>query len=362
MLGYKRIQHLSINKTMKSALLIFAITLNLVCIAQEPIIVGGKYNLSSKVLKENRVFRIALPLSYNDKKYAPASYPVLYVLDGEMAFDYYVSIVRYLSKGVYASIPEMIVVGIDNTDRTRDLTPTKSSVLSPDDSSKILFTNSGGGETFVKFISSELMQLIDSTYRTNGFKILAGHSFGGLAATNILLHHTSLFNAYLIHDPSLWWDHNYLLSESIKLLPIINFNKARVYLSQANNEEKGSFDEHFDGIKMFIHICDSVNNKTLALKYDFYEHEDHGTLPLPAAYNGLKYIFDGYRINFKNISKNKDLLMKSYQSFSDKMNFTFKPTRQTLDFIIKYFNENSKPEEAAVVAKQYHYFYPDDKK
>src|SRR5690606_32596372 len=111
---------------------------------------------------------------------------------------------------------------------------------SPDDSTKILFTNSGGGTDFVQFISAELAPLIDSAYRTSGFTVFAGHSFGGLAATNILLNHTDLFNAYIIHDPSLWWGDQYLLKQSVTRLPAINFHKKRVYLSQADNEDKGS--------------------------------------------------------------------------------------------------------------------------
>ena len=165
---------------MKATLLILTITACLWTTAQEPIIIGTKHQLYSNLLKEQRSYRISLPKSYTDKKYKPASYPVLYLLDGEMAFEYYVSVVRFLSKGVYASIPEMIVIGIDNTDRTRDLTPTKASKRSPDDAAKILFTNSGGGENFIQFINTELIPAVDSAYRTNGYKIFAGHSFGGL--------------------------------------------------------------------------------------------------------------------------------------------------------------------------------------
>ncbi|MFT3902336.1 MAG: alpha/beta hydrolase-fold protein [Niabella sp.] len=343
---------------LKYALFILVTITSIACHAQDSLFTGTRQQLYSATLKEKRPYRVALPASYSNKKYTPASYPILYVLDGEMAFDYYVSIVRFLSKGVYASIPEMIVVGIDNTDRTRDLTPTKSAKPSPDDAAKMLFTNSGGSENFIQFISTELMPAIDSAYRTNGYKIFAGHSFGGLFTTWVLLNHTRFFNAYLIHDPSLWWDNQYMLKQAHQLLPTINFKKTRAYISQANNEDKGSFDEHFESIRTFNRICDSVNNKTLALKYRFYEHEDHGTLPLPATYDGLKFIFDGYWCDFKKITANKNYLEENYKAFSQKLNYTFQPSEPMLDFIVKYFKNQNKTEEAETVLKQYQHLYP----
>jgi predicted alpha/beta superfamily hydrolase len=345
-------------KMIKYTLFILVVIADIACCAQDSLFMGTRQELYSKVLKEKRPYRIALPKSYTDKKYTPASYPVLYVLDGEMAFEYYTSVVRFLSRGVYASIPEMIVVGIDNTDRTRDLTPTKASKPSPNDTAKLLFTNSGGAENFIQFIGTELMPAIDSVYRTNGYTIFAGHSFGGLFASWVLLNHTHLFNAYLLHDPSLWWDRQYMLKQTAQQLPAINFKKARVYVSQANNEEKGSFDEHFESIKTFSHICDSVNNKTLALQYRFYENEDHGTIPMPATFDGLKYIFDGFWCDFKKISSNKNYLTESYKAFSEKINHRFAPSEPVLDFIVHYFKNQNKMEQAAVVLKQYQQLYP----
>ncbi|HOZ84736.1 MAG TPA: alpha/beta hydrolase-fold protein [Niabella sp.] len=327
-------------------------------IAQDSLCIGSKHPLYSTVLKEDRTYRIALPNSYYNKKYSPASYPVLYLSDGEMAFDYYVSIVRFLSKGVYAHIPEMIVVGIDNTDRTRDLTPSKASKPSPDDSTKLLFTNSGGADHFLQFITTDLIPSIESSYRTNGFKVFAGHSFGGLFSSWVLLNHPDLFDAYLIHDPSLWWDNQLILKQTSQRLPKAHFKKTRVYLSQANNEDKGGFDEHFESIKRFNFLKDSMNNKSLTIQYRFYENEDHGTIPFPASFDGLKFIFDGFWCDFKKISSNKNLLMEHYKAFSRKTTHSFNPSEPMLDFIVKYFKKNNKKEEAEAVLKQYQQLYP----
>ncbi|HEX3386461.1 MAG TPA: alpha/beta hydrolase-fold protein, partial [Mucilaginibacter sp.] len=93
-----------------------------------------------------------------------------------------------------------------NTNRMRDLTPTN---VPPDKSS-------GGGEKFTDFIKTELMPHIDSIYPTASYKMLIGHSLGGLMAINTLINHPEMFNAYVAIDPSMWWDDRKLLNRRAK--------------------------------------------------------------------------------------------------------------------------------------------------
>ena len=50
--------------------------------------------------------------------------------DGEAQFAHTAATVEFLARN--ARVPEMIVVAIGNTDRTRDLTPTKATLTGPD--------------------------------------------------------------------------------------------------------------------------------------------------------------------------------------------------------------------------------------
>jgi hypothetical protein len=63
--------------------------------------------------------------------------------------------VQILGTGVNATyvVPEMIVVAIPNTNRTRDLTPTKS-MTTPDGKTVPGFAVSGGGAKFLQSILS----------------------------------------------------------------------------------------------------------------------------------------------------------------------------------------------------------------
>src|ERR1700681_1832461 len=90
--------------------------------ASEPVVIGEKFQIESKVLAETRTYVIHTPDSYRSRKDA---YPVLVLLDAENNFAYTSAAVHLLSAS--GRIPRMIVVGINNTDRTRDMTPSKPS-------------------------------------------------------------------------------------------------------------------------------------------------------------------------------------------------------------------------------------------
>ena len=85
---------------------------------------GTMDSIQSGILHEERKIWVHLPASAGlDKK---KKYPVVYLLDAEKNFASVVGMTDYLST-VYSNnvIPEMIVVGIPNTNRTRTLHPPK---------------------------------------------------------------------------------------------------------------------------------------------------------------------------------------------------------------------------------------------
>ncbi|TFH66787.1 MAG: alpha/beta hydrolase [Gemmatimonadales bacterium] len=103
----------------------------------------------------------------------------------------------------------MIVVAIPNTgDRTRDLTP-----ASETEHAGTGFPTAGGADRFLGFLADELIPHIDSTYRTETFRVLVGHSIGGLFATHALLTRPDLFRGYVAISPILWWNRKSLVDE-----------------------------------------------------------------------------------------------------------------------------------------------------
>ncbi|RZM13733.1 MAG: alpha/beta hydrolase, partial [Pedobacter sp.] len=123
--------------------------------------------LPSSTLNEDRTILIHHPAidSANPNK----AYQVLYLLDGESHFNLLSQYADYLSRWDVDVIPELIIVGIVNTKRARDLTPSESIFNyygKPDTTTGSYIRPSGGNGKFLQFIKEELMPYVESHYKT----------------------------------------------------------------------------------------------------------------------------------------------------------------------------------------------------
>lgn len=262
--------------------------------ASSDVVIGQRLSMHSKILKEDRRYMVYLPQSYYTTDAAERRYPVVYLLDGGAHFNATTGIIHHLSSYTSAvrRIPEMIVVALPNTRRTRDLTPTHTT-------SGPYSEGSGGSEAFLRFISDELIPHIDSKYRTSPERTLAGHSLGGLFALCVFLEQPELFRNYIAIDPSLWWD-NQLLVRRIAERPIRKLSTpASIFIAQANSPESEYSDlslktQHETGIQRFRTLLEQQQIALLRVRYAFFEDETHLSVPLMAIYRGLLFANEGY--------------------------------------------------------------------
>jgi len=266
--------------------------------------IGTIDSITSKVLNEERKIWVHIPRSAQYASgFAKQKYPVVYVLDGDAHFSSIVGIIEQLSEiNGNTNCPEMIVVGIPNTNRTRDLTPTHSTIELPF-VNKDLSDNSGGGENFALFLEKELLPYIESKYPAAPYKTLIGHSFGGLTVMNILTSHTQLFNAYIAIDPSMWWDHQQFLKETKKKLASKNLSTISLFMAAANTmgenmdiikvrKDTSAINNHIRSVLELNDFLDQNQKSNLRYQYKYYNNDSHGSVPLIAAYDGLRFIFD----------------------------------------------------------------------
>ncbi len=295
------------------------------------IILGTIDSIDSKILHEKRKVWVYVPNSGSNALYAKQRYPVVYLLDGDAHFYSVVGMIQQLSSVNGNTIcPEMIVVGIPNTDRTRDLTPTHVAVDPPYMDSNFS-KNSGGGEKFTSFIEKELMPYIDSAYPTQPYKMLIGHSFGGLLVVNTLIRHSNLFNSYIAIDPSMWWDKQQFLSQTEAALEKQNFTGKTLFLGIANTMDPGmdtlrvqkdtaSQSRHIRSI-LALNKCLNLNKQNqLKFAGKYYNDDDHGSVPLIAEYDALHFIFGYYplKLTFADYSNmNKSVVGKIEKHYED---------------------------------------------
>src|SRR6516165_7808112 len=78
--------------------------------------VPQKLTLHSNILNEDRVVWIRTPQNYEKTK---GPFPVLYLADGPSHINLVASTMDFLALG--DRMPPLVIVGISNTDRTRDM-------------------------------------------------------------------------------------------------------------------------------------------------------------------------------------------------------------------------------------------------
>lgn len=277
--------------TISSVFILFSICVN----AQnsENITIGKKEIIYSRVLNENRKIWIYTPTLTSQSVSPDKRFPVLYLLDGDAHFFSTVGIIQQLSQSNGNGVlPEMIVVAIENTNRLRDLVP----------SNDLKKTNA-----FIDFLSSELIPYIDKNYNTAPYKLLVGHSLGGLTAIDVLTKFPQLFNACIAIDPSMWFNNEKFLNNSIEQFPKQNMQGKRLFIGTANTMPRGMTisqvksdnsleTQHIRSIfKMDEFLKSNTNGLLYAQKY--YETEGHNTIPLISEYDGLRFIFDYYHLD-----------------------------------------------------------------
>lgn len=271
---------------------------------REELVMGHSEELYSRILKEKRVVWIHVPSNESpDGEFGPEQYPVIYLLDGwKPSFALLTSIVAQLSGGSgNLAYPKMIVVGIPGVERTRDYTPTRLQ-RTPAGMDSLEATRSGGGEPFIQFIARELIPHVDSLYPTAPFRILIGHSLGGLLSVYTMMNHTNLFNAYVASDPSMFWDEQVVLKQARQQLPRLDLSKRSLYLATANSMNSG-IDTSVIGpiMRCNFQLRDYLQSNPgnhLDVGYKDYPDYDHGTVSLPAMYDALRFIFRNYTYNF----------------------------------------------------------------
>jgi len=236
----------------------------------------------SKIIEDEFYLFISLPDDYNksDKKY-----PVLYLLDGDVAFGMATSIARYLQFG--NTIPELIVVGIgygalkknEGNLRSRDYTI----------SSKSGRSGTGGAPKFRNFLKEELIPYIETTYRTEpNNRTINGYSLGGLFATYTLFTEPELFNNYIIGSPHLSWDDYIIFTVQEEAFEKMDDIEAKVFISVGSEEDE---EKYFNPIDEMVTLIDEKGYESFKMETKVFDGGTHLICPPEALAYGLVSVF-----------------------------------------------------------------------
>lgn len=235
------------------------------------------FTLVSTVLNETRTITVWTPPGYSENS---TSYPVLYMLDGGIKEDF-PHIANTLSKLIASkSIPPMILVGIENTQRRRDLTgPTQVK------KDKKIAPVVGGSEAFRSFIHTELFAEITRRYRVTGERGIIGESLAGLFVVETFLLQPDLFDFYIAMDPSLWWNKHQLVKAAKTHLANLPPTRKQLWFAGSNAKDI------FTHTRALAQVLTDSAPETLRWTYSDEPSEQHSTIFRATKERALAWIF-----------------------------------------------------------------------
>jgi predicted alpha/beta superfamily hydrolase len=198
--------------------------------ADEPVPPHESFTVESGALKETRRINVYLPPGYVAA--GTVRYPVLYMPDGGVQEDF-PHIAATVDAGIRAGeMRPMLVVGIENTERRRDVTgPTEV------EEDRKIAPRVGGSAAFRGFIRDELMPEVRRRYRVADETAIIGESLAGLFIVETFFLEPELFDTYIALSPSLWWNREDLVRKAGERLKARTELRKTLYLSSANEEE-----------------------------------------------------------------------------------------------------------------------------
>lgn len=243
--------------------------------------------LHSSIVGRDYRISVALPLTYPQN--TDKTYPVVYLLDGNMWFGMATEITRLLYF-YREELPELIIVGIgyatDDPNEVKDLrlvdlTPTR--------------TQAGTGEAgeFLKFIQEDLIPYIDVNYRTDPIdRTIVGQSVGGLFSLYVLFHAPETFDRYVVSSPSLWWDNRVTFQYEEEFARKHSELPVKLFLSVGELEEKEWPDARLVSNLQELHRrLEARNYDGLEMEMVVMKDETHSSVFPGAFTKGLKTVF-----------------------------------------------------------------------
>lgn len=345
-----------------SFLLLLQLLMGLVLFAQNTGLSIGRYDsLYSTVLKEQRRLLVYVP---EEAQRSGAHYPVLFLFDAESQFTKTIGVLDHLSNTTgNEKCPQMIVVGILHNNRMRDLIPPASGKDTVSDK-------------FPAFLEQELIPYINQKYPTQPYRVLAGHSLGGLRVVHTLVYQPHLFNAYLAMDPSLGHTPGWI-NNGLNTFKQTQYADKSLYIAMGRTmpagmdtaaiaRDTGGASRHMRCIMQFGAQAADRASTNPVFQWKYYPEESHQSVVFYGMYDALVFTFKWF-VNerlydlFKpevSASEAVQIIADYYQRISVRFGYENKPTEEGTHMLIEYLTWKRWHDKAYAFARYNVQLYP----
>lgn len=178
------------------------------------------------------------------------------------------------------TVRPFLLVGIENTQRRRDLTgPTQQ------DSDRKIAPRVGGSNVFRAFIRDELLPAVAARYRVTDERVLMGESLAGLFTVETWALEPGLFSTYIAFDPSLWWNAAGLAASAQATLRQRKGVAPRLFIATSSEP---SLEEP---VQAFVDVLKRELAPGSTWQFLNLPQETHATIYHPAALLALRQLF-----------------------------------------------------------------------
>jgi len=306
-----------------------------------PVSIGTYRVIESEILGEIRRLLIHLPRGYEG---SAISYPVLYHTYGDYISTYFAKAYATLEElAEEARTPPMILVGIDNIDRYRDLRP-----LAHDGSP-------AGIDTYIQFLTGEVFPFVEANYRTSPYRIVAGPQAGAVFCLYTLLENTDLFDAFILNNPLISPPNSELLlgkaetfftgRESLRKFFFITYGGA------------GEAPEMVANVDRLARLASSAKNQGFDLHLNDISGNDASIPPL-CLKEGLRSLFADYNVPPERYFGNLLEIQEFYNGLSARYGYDVAPAEYVMTRSADALIERKEYDKAVEILEYQTSLYP----
>ena len=306
-----------------------------------------EHTIQSEAFGKERKIRVFLPDRYH--RDSTATYMVTYVLDAQSDsfWNMAKSNIGYLANN-YCVIP-MITVGIVSDNRGSEFSPPATALQD--------------------HFRNEVFPLIEKNYRTEPFRAVVGHSWGGnFIGSTIFSENRDLFDAYIGISPSFGDTDSYVVRKADSLLKLKTKFKKYLYLSHGNvgrrEAEFGSYVAQIDS------LLKKYPTPSIAWQPRLIERTDHWQIVIPSFNDGLVSMSRNYfadqevmeQLSKKGADNLPAEITKFYQEKKKTFGYIHEPSSGYLNFVANDFRDLEKYQTAIALYEMAQEKSPDDVK
>ncbi len=243
----------------------------------EDVTLGRRMRMPSSSFGTERDFAIHLPDGYGDSQ---DRYPVLFVLGGDSYFVPFTGMAMYLASD--GRMPEVIVVAVPIGDWVGEFTYSEAR------DTAAVYASSGGAERLRRLLSDELIPHLDANYRTQPFRIVVGHSLGGLFAVETMTRYPGLFQVTIAISPSIFYNEGEWVDGLSAFLQDQASFTHHLYLALADETRIAPYMERAADV-LGRHAPSGLSHYLQS-----FPDESHVSVAIPAFFQALKRVFSGW--------------------------------------------------------------------